>query len=347
MSRATAAMRSALHAIVAVWFAGLGARTLAAQDAGRVNIYRFILGVDVPESPALVAIGVAPTHVLPASAPKPVALSVLETISSGARMSGGVAIDFAPYFLAGGGARSLTSYRSMSIAGRLARVLTKTLFSVSAARDPAAPSASFVGLGIRSTFHDPHDVISSALPEEIADALVKAGVPAPGATEEELDNRGVDFNALFDRARRAMRRPTANPQVSGGWGMAAHLRGGVLNGDSVDTIRHCLWLSAQFTPDRRFDVLSTVELRSAFRSDRYFWVGVGLQRKTTTMNLLTELYYDTGAKGLYPGIAVDARILTHVGLVGSLTTQSAALATHGARLLELHTLVRWFYASDR
>src|SRR5260370_21045322 len=119
MSRATAAMRSALHAIVAVWFAGLGARTLAAQDTGRVNIYRFILGVDVPESPALVALGVAPTHVLPASGPKPVALSVLETISSGARMSGCAAIDFAPYFLAGGPARRPPTYPSMSIAGPL------------------------------------------------------------------------------------------------------------------------------------------------------------------------------------------------------------------------------------
>src|SRR5260370_16222968 len=137
-------MRSALHAVGWLWCAVVGAVTLAAQDTGWVTIYRFILGIDVPESPALVATGVAPTHVLPASAPKPVALSVLETVSSGGRTSSGVAIDFAPYFLAGGGARVLASYRSMSVGGRLARVLTKTLFSVSASRDPAVPSASFI-----------------------------------------------------------------------------------------------------------------------------------------------------------------------------------------------------------
>lgn len=45
----------------------------SAQDTSGVNIYRFVLGVDVPESPALVALDRTPTRVLRGSAPKPIA----------------------------------------------------------------------------------------------------------------------------------------------------------------------------------------------------------------------------------------------------------------------------------
>ena len=325
----------------------LSTGALTAQDTAAVNIYRFVLGIDVPESPALVAMGLAPTHVLSASAPKPIVLSVLGTFPSGGSALPGVAIDVGPYFLSGGGPRSLASYRSMSVAGRLTRVLTKTIFSLSAAPDPSDPGASLVGLGIRSTFHDPHDVVSLSLPEEVAAELAKAGVPTPGASEEDVGDRGVNLEPLFGRARRQIRNPTANPQVSGGWGVATHLRGGVLRGDSIETVRHCLWLGATFTSGRRFDVLSIVEIRNAFRSDRFLWLGAGFERKTTVMGLLAELYYDTEAHRFYPGIAVDTRVSSHVGIVGSLTTQSARLKAVGPRRLELHTLVHWFYASDQ
>lgn len=330
-----------------LWSSGIGARAVAAQDTLSINFYRFVLGIDVPESPGLVAMGVAPTHVLQASAPKPLAFSVLESFLSSSRAAPGAAIDISPYFLAGGGSRSLAGYRSMTLAGRLARVITKTIISLSAARDPTDPAASFVGVGVRSTFHDPHDVVSTTLPEEVAAELAKAGVPAPVSTEEDLSDFGVNLAAPFARAKRAIRRPTANPQISGGWGMAARLRGGVFDGDSIETVRHCLWVSAQFTAVRRFDVRTIVELRNAFRSDGYWWLGAGLERKTAAADFLAELYYDTGTRSLYPGVAVDVRTSSHVGVVGSVATQSATLAAHGPRRLELHTLVHWFYASDQ
>lgn len=322
------------------------ATAVHAQDTTVINAYRFVLGVDVPESPAFVVVGVAPTHVLRGVAPKPLALNVLSAFASGGEPTPGVAIDVAPYFLAGGGARRLGSYRSMSLAGRLMRVVAKTLLSLGAARDPADSRSLLVGLGLRSTFHDPHDPLSTTLPEDVAAALAQAGVSTPSGAEEDVGDQ-VGLTQAFARARRTLRRPSANPQVSGGWGVAARLRGGVLDGDSVETERHCLWLGAQFTAGRRFDVLTTAQLRSAFRADRYWWLGAGLERKTTAANILAELYYDTQARRVHPGIAVDVRASSHVGVVGSLTTQSATLSGSGPRRLQLRTLARWFYASDR
>ena len=316
------------------------ASVVAAQDTAVINAYRFVLGIDVPESPALVAIGAAPTHVLRASAPKPLNFSVSDVFTTGDDQTPGVSIDVAPYFLAGGGARTLVSYRSMSLGGRLMRVLTKTIFSMGAVRDPADPKSLLAGLGVRATFHDPHDPLSTTLPEDVSAALAGAGEDIPTS---------VDVTRAFATTRRALRRPSANPQISGGWGMAARLRGGVLEGDSTDAARHCLWLGAQFTPGRRFDVLTMAQVRDAFRGGRYWWLGAGLERKTGAADFLAELYYDTRVHRLHPGVALDARASAHVGVVASLTTQSetVAPAAAGPRRLAFHALARWFYSSDR
>ena len=256
-------------------------------------------------------------------------------------------MDVAPYFLVGGGARRLASYRSRSFLGRLARVLTKTILSVAAARDPTDPTSTIVGVGVRSTFHDPHDVVGLSLPEAVAAELAQAGVPTLEDEQEDVHTAGVDLTALFANARRQIRRPTANPQVSGGWGVAERLRGGILTSDSTQDVRHSLWLGAQFTLGRRFDLLTTIEMRNAFRADRYWWLGVGLERRTADVNYLTEVYYDTDRGTWHPGVAADARVSSHLGVVASITRQSATLSGHGPDRLELRTLARWFYASDR
>jgi hypothetical protein len=114
---------------------------IVAQQPERLNIYRYILDIDVPEPAALVALERAPAHVLRASAPKPLAATVSFAHDSGGATATVVAVDVAPYFLAGGGIRSLQSYRSMTLWGRVRRVITKTTLSLGAAWDPADPDA--------------------------------------------------------------------------------------------------------------------------------------------------------------------------------------------------------------
>src|SRR5437868_803432 len=103
-------------------FAVCAAAFAAARLPGQINIYRYVLSVDVPESPGLVALALSPTQVLRASSPKPIRLeSGFAAFADGASLSS-LAIDVAPYFALGGGTRTLESYSSMSVAGRLARV---------------------------------------------------------------------------------------------------------------------------------------------------------------------------------------------------------------------------------
>ena len=318
----------------------------AAQDTSRVNIYRFILGVDVPAEPAFIALDLAPTRVLRGSAPKPLTASALGVFADDTTPVG-VAVSVAPYFLAGGGMRTMDAYRSRSVGGRLLRVLTKTVVSFGAARTRGDPSSTLVGLAVRSTFHDPHDPgLNSSLPEDVAALL---GSAQPDAAEEDVTGYGADLAPAYARARGTMRARTGggDPQVSGGWGMAGRLRSGVWNGDSLGTLRHAFWLSAQVTLDRRFDVLGTVQLRDAFGSE-YGLIGAALLRKTTALDLIAEVVYDTARQNVYPGLALGARVLPNVGLTAALTTQAPFDDPRdGPRTLGFRASVQWFYASDR
>jgi hypothetical protein len=320
-----------LGALVLV-FASAG----VAQDTTTVDIYRFILGVDVPEPSAFVILGVAPTHVLRGSAPKPIAASVLDAAVAGDQVTPGVAVEIAPYFLLGGGMRTLGRLRAMSLRGRLTRVLTKTVLSLGAVRDapPGDPGSPLVALALRSTFHDPHDpALNSRLPEEL--------VAVSAARDEEAGNLGVDLRPIYARARRAMRARAGDPQISGGWGVALRARGGALASDSLVNPRHTVWLSAQLSTGRRLDVLSTIQIRNAFRGDARTWLGLGLERKTVAVDYRAELSYETRRRDWHPGVAVDARVAAGLGVTASLTTTSAP------RQLALRTLLYWFYASDR
>ncbi len=325
----------------------LSAKRLVAQQAEATNIYRFIMGVDVPEPAAFVALGIAPGHALRGSAPKPVMASVISSSGGGARALTGIAIDVAPYFLVGGGVRNLESFRSNSIAGRMQRVGTKTVVSLGAAGDPAGTGSRLVAIGVRATFHDPHDpALNTDLPERATAELARAGATPPDDADEDVTDRGVDLAPLFARVRREMR-GRRGWQVSGGWGLAARLRGDATSGDSLVSPRHTVWLSGQRTCGPRLDVLVTVETRNAFRSDAYWWIGAALLRKTTAADFTAEAYYDTLRRRLNPGVAAEVRALQRVGLVASITSQPDPFDMTGPTRLQLRTLLRWHIAYDR
>jgi len=328
-----------------------GPELVFAQDTSRVNLYRFILGVDVPAAPALVAMGRAPTHVLRGSAPKPVAASLIDAFAPGTSATPGVALDVAPYYLAGGGDWRFSAYRSRSVAGRLMRVLIKTILSVGVVQAADDPSSLLVGWGVRSTLHDPHDpVLNSRLPEEVAALLQQHNVPDPGVTQEDVRGLGAPLEPVFTRARQAMRARSGDAQVSAGWGMAGRLLSGSLVRDSLVAVRHTVWLSGQYTAGPRFDILGTVQVREAFRSGAVLWIGAGMQRKFRGVDLLAACTYQTTTRTLHPDLAVDIRLLSNVALVAALTapaTSSRSLVDPSSRKLAFRIALRLFTASDR
>lgn len=302
----------------------------AARAGDDINLYRFVLDVDVPESPALVAMDRAPTRVLLGTAPKPVMVTVLATVAE-RESHPGIALDLAPYFLFGGGVRSLASYRSNSVAGRLMRVLTKTTLSVAMLPGDGASGASRVGFGVRTTFHDLHDpILNSQLPERVAEALSQHGVSASADAEEDVSEQGVDLSGLFAETRRVMR-ARSGLKVTGGWGVAARAEDGVLSDDGLRDTRHTLWLVGHYTFGPRFDLLTTVQALDAFGSERALRAGAGVLRKSTTIDFRAELAYDGTDERLHPAVAIDVKLLPCTSVIASLTTEPDT-ATDARRL---------------
>jgi hypothetical protein len=315
-----------------------------AQQPDRVNIYRYLLDIDVPEPAALVALDRAPAHVLRASAPKPLAASVAFAHDSGGGATTVVAVDVSPYFLVGGGIRSLRSYRSMTAWGRVRRVITKTTLSLGAAWDPADPDAPQVALALRATFHDPHDPIPppGGLVERVEAALAEQGVD-PAADEEDVAGRGVDLRNLYSESAREMRARCCL-QIAGGWGLAGRLGGAAFAGDSLDQVRHTLFVTTQYTFARRFDLLTTAQVWNGFDEDTHLRIGAALMRKTTLVDLTTELYFDSADDRLHPGVWLEGRPLPRVRAAVSLGTDSDAAG--GPTRLRVRTLLRWYMAQS-
>jgi hypothetical protein len=295
----------------------------------------------VPEPAALVGLGLAPSHVLRASAPKPISATLAlahDTASSGTPV---VALDISPYFLFGGGQRSLQSYRKMNVGGRLMRVLTKTLLSLGAAWDPADPGAPRVALGLRTTFHDPHDPIGgSRLPETIDSALAAHGIK-PGSNVEEVGDLGVDLRRQYATARQVMRSRCCI-QIAGGWGMAGRLGGAEFTGDSLDHIRHTLWVTTQYTFGPRYDLLTTGQLWNGLGDDTHWRLGAAVQRKTEWVDFAGELYFDSADDRLHPGGWIEGRVVRGLRAGASLTTETDP--SGGPVQLKVRTLIRWYMA---
>ncbi len=315
----------------------------AAQQGGRIDVYRFVLDVDVPESPALVALDRTGVRVLRGSAPKPVALAVGAALA-GAPSGAAAALDLSPYYVLGGGVRTLASYRDNSLEGRVKRVLTKTLLSIAAVRESGTPASTRLGLGLRATFHDPHDpVLNSDLPERVARELAAHGVEPLEPTEEDAADRGVELGPLLAASRREMRARCC-VQVSAGWGLAGVLRGDVASRDSLREVRQTVWAAAQFTLGRRFDILATAEARSAFRAGAYGRVGAALQRKGSATDVRAELLYDGADRHLHPGLGVELRAIPRTAVVLTAASRPGG-AGAGPPRLETNLLVRGFLAA--
>lgn len=329
--------------LIAVLLAGTD---VAAQGPPRTNIYRYVLDVDVPESPALVALDATTAHVLRGSAPKPIGAALVHR-SEGVGWATGAAVDVVPYFFLGGGVRTLKSYRANSVAGRLIRVVTKTALSLGALSSPAAAGGLRGGIALRTTFHDPHDpVLNSRLPEEVDSALRAHGIVESDSTVEDVSDRGVDLRPIFAGARRAMR-ARGDVQVSAGWGLAGLIRGGVLSGDSVRAFRHTVWLTAQHALGNRMDVSVTGQVRSAFHRDDAFRLGLGFQRKSRPADYRAEVYYDWANHRLHPGVSAEIHAGPGYGAVVGLTSEAAIGPGRQPSRAQITLLARWYPTAER
>jgi hypothetical protein len=177
------------------------------------------------------------------------------------------------------------------------------------------------------------------LVERVEAKLAEQGVD-PAEDEEDVSARGVELRSLYGESAREMRARCCL-QIAGGWGFAGRLGGARFAGDSLDQVRHTLWVTTQYTFARRFDLLSTAQLWNGF-DDAHLRVGAALMRKSTALDLTTELYFDSADDRLHPGVWLEGHPLSRVRAALSLGTETDAAG--GATRLRVRTLFRWYLA---
>jgi len=290
-----------------------------------LNVYRYVLDVEPPESPVLAVLEATTSHTRSATAPKPLALSLATVSRGGGDARPAAALDFSPYHLAGGGARSTCGYRDNSLAGRLKRVGTKTILSVGVQPQRGTGDLLRVGMAVRATLHDPHDPINNSL-------LVQR-VPPAGAREEPPPASADSAYAAAAVSMRARDRWI----VSAGWGAAATVSGASL-GVREGEWRHALWLSWQRTMDARFDLVFTGEAGLERGTPPGYRLVAAARRKQSHADLLLEAAFDTRDERLHGGVSAEARVARRLRAALGVLSEPAAGA---GRALRAAALLRW------
>jgi len=330
----------------AVWLclAALCPATALGQGTD-TSAQRYVLDYDVPESPALVALGAAPANVTRGSAAKPIIASLLNEVQTGQKLGSGIAIDFAPYFLFAGRLASIQEYRD----NRLKRWLANLQLSIATIQSASDTGSLRFGAGARVTLFDNHDLLQDkTLGADIDQALTAAANalrPVAGGGEVGAPITVANLTGAYARARERVR-TTPGDALSVGWGMSALVRGGVANADSIANTRHRVWLSYRHTFRGGTDLLATAQWKQADSSGSSARAGAALRANGKDANLALELYYDSqphdwtaGRIGI--GANAEWRFSHGVGLVASLATEPTTVGSRTISKLKVRTSLRW------
>ncbi len=308
--------------------------------------YRFVLDYDVPESPALVAIGSATGTITRGSAAKPFVAQLVNQFQAGEKVANGLALDLAPYFLYGGRLASIQEYRR----NPLRRILANSTLSLATAQD-ASDSASLVfGIGVRATLFDAHDLLQDPELGRDIDDLLAAAANAEDAELLEDDviepaGEEMDFGPAYARARARVRNRRGGA-LSLAWAMRGILKGSIASGDSIQDTRHTAWLAYRYALGGGTDLLAQLQWRQTETKDNSWKGGAALRANTDRYAVAVELFFDSdpdaAASGrLGAGVTAELRVTRGVSLVGQLATEPVAAGNRTASRVRLRTSVRW------
>lgn len=308
----------------------------------------FVLDYDVPESPAFIALGVAPTNVFRAGAAKPVVASLLNQLLTGGTLDGGIAIDFSPYAVFGGTDASVRDYQK----SMFRRILFNTTLSLATVKDDEAGDDLRFGFGLRSTLKDNRDPLADGdLADEVSRLLANAASAAlvPQPDDEvgrpiNLADRGVDISTVY-RAARARAARTTGTAVAAGWGFAGPIHGAVAALDSIGDIQHRLWLAGRWSSAKGPELMMTTQYVSSLGdADSSLRIGAALRSNGADFSFALEAGWDS-EEGFLPGISAETRALAGVHILAALVGDRPPEG--GPIRIRLRNSLRWNRSEGR
>ncbi|HET7228473.1 MAG TPA: hypothetical protein VFJ16_00590 [Longimicrobium sp.] len=336
-ARATPAAPAAPDPLIPVAASGSTARDQ--QPAGGIPAYKLVLDYDVPESPAFVALDVSPEKVLTGSAAKPVAINFLSQVAAGGKVQAGLALDFSPYFLAGGRFENINEYRS----NRLKRLLANTNVSFATVQDPTDSASLRFGAGVRLTLFDDHDPLQNAeVTQAVENLLVPQGPLGPRPRNGPVITKSVPIKGLAEAYAAAVDEVRRKPgrALAVGWGVAGTLRNAVLSADSVTRTRHSFWGGYRETFRGSVEFLGAVLVGGAAGGDQEYRLGGALRVTGERMRLTGEAVYESSTGQIHPGGVAEFNVLPQISAVASLGSEPSDDGADVGKL-RFRTMLRW------
>jgi hypothetical protein len=299
-----------------------------AQDS---TAYKFILNYAVPSSPAFMALDASPQQVTRGSAAKPLVLHAFTNFLQTGRLDPGVAVDFSPYVLLGGGFKHLDEYQNNAAK----RIVANSMLSLATLKNSKDSTNIDFGFGARITLIDDHDLFSNKqtarnITRALGTALAgRAAAPVvPGVPEDETGVNGepaatvaVDLDRFYTEAYQAIRNKPGFA-LSAGYGYRTTARSSSLSKDSLVNNRSTIWLSGTRYTSGDFDVLGTIQGSWGDTTSSGWIAGIAVASKNKASNFGAELVYDFEGKTWNYGANFEIKILRQFSYVVSIGKRS-------------------------
>ena len=288
-------------------------------DEETKEAYKFILDYAVPSSPAFSVLDITPQQVTRGSAAKPLVFNAFTNFLQTGRLDPGIAIDFSPYILLGGGFDNLDQYRKQWYR----RALANSMLSLAALKNSKDSTNTDICAGFRITFFDDHDLFANSqtvktITDKIGNALAgaaKTPVISGQIPDDEIGTDGnvsgtvpVDLDRFYTDAYNSIRK-SKGWALSLGGGYRTTAKSSSLTPDSMVNRQSRLWLSSTRYTSGGFDIYGILQ-GTFYDTIKSKWIaGLAAGSKNKRSNLGAELVYDFSAKEWNYGANFEIRIL--------------------------------------
>lgn len=269
---------------------------LNAQASSDTTAYKYILDYQVPTSPAFGILGISPQQVVRAGAAKPFVAGVFTDYLKTQKLNPGIALDFSPYVLLGGGFKNIKEYQNSPEK----RILANTMISFATIKNSIDTANMDIGLGVRITLFDSHDLFSnenSTITNSIGNSLAQAGVAK--VLQHGVPEDGVDqvtaipgLKEIYEDAYKAIRDKKGGA-ASLGFAYKTTARNAIITKDSLTNNLYKIWLSfSQYNIFPGADLLTILQGKFGDGLSAEWNAGAALASVNKSSNMGAELVYN-------------------------------------------------------
>jgi hypothetical protein len=285
-----------------------------AQTNSDTAAYKYILDYQVPTSPAFGILDISPQQVVRAGAAKPFVANVFTDYLKTQKLNPGIALDFSPYVLLGGGFKNVKEYQD----NIQKRMMANTMLSFATIKNSHDTSNMDIGIGVRITLFDSHDLFSNdnaRITNAIGTSLAQgsnAPKPPRGVPEDGIDEvtAVAGLKQIYEDAYKKIR-DKPGTAASIGFAYKTTARNSIITKDSLINNLSKVWLSfTQYHIFQGADLMTILQGKFGDGVSAEWNAGAALASQNKASNMGAELVYNFKTKAWDYGANFEINIIS-------------------------------------